>query len=144
MKVLILGSGLLGVTTAYELGKRGYEVTVVDRQKESGAETSFANGGQLSYSHAEPWASPSVLPKVFKWMFKDDAPLVLRPRADWEMIKWMVKFLRNCTPTRANINCINMLRLGMYSKQRFEQLFKDTGINFDYLPKGVLHIYTKE
>ena len=80
MKILVLGSGLLGVTTAYELGRRGFDVTVIDRQNEAAMETSFANGGQLSYNHAEPWASPSVLPKLPKWLIHDDSPLVFRPR----------------------------------------------------------------
>jgi D-amino-acid dehydrogenase len=144
MKIIVLGSGLLGVTTAYELGKRGYEVTVIDRQPESGAETSYANGGQLSYSHAEPWANPSVLPKLPKWMFREDAPLVFKPRADWPMIKWGLSFLRNCTTTRANINCVNILRLGMYSKRKMEQLVSDTNLSFDYSTKGVLHIFGSE
>ena len=141
MKIIVLGSGLLGVTTAYELGKRGMEVTVLDRKDTSGAETSFANGGQLSYGHAEPWATPSVLPKVFKWMFRNDAPLVLRPRADWQMIRWSLKFLRNCTHARASQNCINILRLGLYSRERMDIIRRESGIEFDYLDKGILHIY---
>lgn len=141
MKVLVLGSGLLGVTTAYELGKRGFEVTVLDRAEESARETSYANGGQLSYSHAEPWANPSVLPKIAKWAFRSDAPLVLRPRADLDMMRWGLKFLRNCTLERANINCINMLRLGLYSKERTGALVAESGIAFDYGTKGVLHIF---
>src|SRR5271154_290194 len=122
MKILVLGSGLLGVTSAYELGKRGFEVTVIDRQATSGAETSYANGGQLSYSHAEPWASPSVLHKLPKWLFRSDAPLVFRPRADWQMIRWGLKFLRNCTDARARVNCITLLRLGLYSKEKMDAL----------------------
>ena len=88
MKIIILGSGVIGVSAAYVLGSRGHEVEVIERQPESGRETSFANGGQLSYSHAEPWANPSVTGKVLKWMFREDAPLVFKPRADYEMIKW--------------------------------------------------------
>ncbi len=141
MKVIVLGSGLLGVTTAYELSKRGYEVTVIDRQKQSGGETSFANGGQLSYSHGEPWASPSVLAKLPKWVFKEDAPLVFKPRADLPMIKWGLQFLRNCTKARADVNCVNILRLGLYSKQKMEELIRDTNVQFDYSAKGVLHIF---
>lgn len=144
MKIVILGSGLLGVTTAYELGKRGFDVTVLERNFESARETSHANGGQLSYSHAEPWASPSVLPKICKWMFKSDAPLVLRPRADMDMIKWGLKFLRNCTRERAEINCINLLRLGLYSRERFDVIMNETGVAHDYGKKGVLHIYSTQ
>ena len=144
MKVLVLGSGVLGVTTAYELGKRGFEVTVLDRQSESAAETSYANGGQLSYNHAEPWANPAVVPKMLKWMWRDDAPLVLRPRADWQMIKWGLQFLRNCTTERARINCVNLLRLGLYSRECMATIMKDTGIAFSYSERGILHIYDSQ
>ena len=75
MKICILGAGVLGVTTAYELGRRGHEVTVIERQHEPARECSYANGGQLSYAHAEPWANPGVFPKLFKWAFQDDAPI---------------------------------------------------------------------
>jgi len=142
MKILILGSGLLGVTTAYELGKRGFKVTVIDRQAASALETSYANGGQLSYSHAEPWANPSVLSKLPQWLFRSDAPLVFRPRADRQMIRWGLKFLRNCTSARARVNCVNLLRLGLYSKDRIEAIRSETGIAFDYAHDGILHIYT--
>lgn len=144
MKITILGSGLLGVTLAYELGKRGHTVSVIDRCEESARETSYANGGQLSYSHAEPWASPSVLPKLPKWLFRSDAPLVFRPRADWPMIKWGLRFLRNCTEERAAVNCVNILRLGLYSKQKMDLIRQDTNIAFDYANRGVLHIYGTE
>ncbi|NBX03440.1 MAG: D-amino acid dehydrogenase [Alphaproteobacteria bacterium] len=144
MKIIVIGSGLLGVTTAYELGKRGFDVTVLDRGAESASETSHSNGGQLSYSHAEPWANASVLPKLPSWVFRDDAPLVLRPRADWEMTKWGLKFLRNCTSERARINCVNMLRLGLYSRERMMALAKETGIAFDYKETGILHIFDSE
>jgi D-amino-acid dehydrogenase len=144
MKILVLGSGLLGVTAAYELARRGMDVTVLDRRPESGRETSFANGGQLSYSHAEPWASPTVLPKLPKWLFRSDAPLVFRLRADWHMVRWGLQFLRNCTPARAAENCVNILRLGLYSKQEMDRIRRDTGIAFDYSDKGVLHIYGTE
>lgn len=144
MNVLILGSGLLGVTTAYELGKRGFKVTVLERNSESARETSFANGGQLSYSHAEPWASPAVIPKLPKWLGKDDAPLVFRPRADWQMIRWGIKFLRNCTTSHANSNCVNLLRLGLYSRKMLEVIRNDTGIAFDFGNRGILHIYSTD
>ncbi len=141
MKILILGSGLLGVTTAYELSKRGFEVTVIDRQGLPAAETSFANGGQLSYSHAEPWASPSLLPKLPKWLIHPDSPLVFRPRADKEMIKWGLAFLRNCTNFRANTNTVNLLRLGLYSRKCMHSIMNSEKLDFDYSNKGILHIY---
>src|SRR5215469_7600792 len=100
MKIVILGAGVIGVTTAYYLGARGHQVEVIERNKASAMETSFANGGQLSFSHAEPWATPGALKKAAKWMFRDDAPLVLRPRADIDMINWGLKFIANCTHSR--------------------------------------------
>ncbi|MDE3060840.1 MAG: D-amino acid dehydrogenase [Pseudomonadota bacterium] len=144
MKILVLGSGLLGVTLAYELGRRGHDVTVLDRQPGSGMETSYANGGQLSYSHAEPWANPSVLPKLPKWILDPDAPLVFRPRLDWPMIKWGLAFLRNCTDSRARTNCETMLRLGLYSKKQMARIREETGIEFDYSGKGILHIFSTQ
>lgn len=141
MKVLVLGSGLLGVTTAYALGKRGFDVTVIDRQPESARECSHANGGQLSYSHAEPWASPAVLPKLPKWLVDPESPLVFRLRADWQMVRWGIKFLKNCTAARANENCVALLRLGLYSRRKMNELRSETGIAFDYSSQGILHIY---
>jgi D-amino-acid dehydrogenase len=144
MKILIMGSGLLGVTTAYVLASRGHEVEVVDRGKQSASDTSFANGGQLSYSHAEPWANPAVLGKVFKWMFRSDAPLVLRPRADLKMMSWGFKFLSNCTQILSERNTITMLRLGLYSKKKFEQICSFTGIKFNRNTDGILHVFTDQ
>ena len=144
MKLLVLGSGLLGVTTAYELGKRGFDVTVVDRNAESAAETSYANGGQLSYSHAEPWASPAALKKLPKWLIDPNAPLVFRPRADWQMICWGLRFLRNSTTARSRANCVNILRLGLYSKEKLAQIRSETNIEFDFDNKGVLHIFSTQ
>jgi D-amino-acid dehydrogenase len=144
MQILILGSGVLGVTTAYELGKRGFNVTVIDRKNACASETSFANGGQLSYSHAEPWASPSLLPKLPRWLLRSDSPLVFRPRADKEMIRWGLSFLRNCTTFRAEINTINLLRLGLYSKECMAAIRRDEGLDFSYSGKGILHIYESQ
>ncbi|MDG1286713.1 MAG: D-amino acid dehydrogenase [Rickettsiales bacterium] len=144
MKVLILGSGVIGVTTAYVLATRGYDVEVIDRAPSAAAETSFANGGQLSYSHAEPWASPSTLPKVFKWMFDDTAPLVLRPRLDYQMLRWGMKFLANCTQNGLERNTVTLLRLGLYSRKMMQDLATMTDIDFHYQRDGILHIFSQE
>ncbi len=141
MKIIILGSGLLGVTTAYELAKRGFQVTVVDRKSSGAAECSFANGGQLSYGTAEPWATPQVLKKLPKWLVHPDAPLVFRLRADPAMVKWGLSFLRNCTTERARENCVNLLRLNLYSRQETQRIAQETGIDFDYTSKGILQLY---
>ena len=144
MKIIILGSGVIGVSAAYILSTRGHEVEVIERQPQAGGETSFANGGQLSFSHAEPWANPSVLPKVVKWMFKEDAPLVFRPRADMDMIKWGIKFLMNCTSGRAHANSVQLLKMGLYSKKKMEQLRIFSGISFDNRREGILHIFSQQ
>lgn len=144
MHVIILGSGLLGVTTAYQLARRGAQVTLIDRKDSCGAETSFANGGQLSYSHAEPWANPTVIPNLPKFIFHPNSPLVLRPRMDREMMKWGMAFLKNCRPLRANANCVNMLRLGLYSRDEMAKLREDTNVEFDFLAKGILHVFQND
>lgn len=144
MKICVLGAGVLGVTTAYELAKRGHEVTVIERQPEPARECSFANGGQLSYAHAEPWANPGVFPKLFKWMFQDDAPLVLRPSLDPHMMRWGLLFLLNCLPARARRHSEVLLRLGQYSRKKMAELIADTGVEFHHLQRGILHVYEDE
>lgn len=141
MKICILGAGVLGVTSAYELARRGHEVTVIERGAEPARECSFANGGQLSYSHAEPWANPHVFPKLFTWAFQDDAPLVLRPSTDMHMMRWGLLFLLNCLPAKARANCETMLRLGLYSKQKMAELMAKTKVEFAFLGNGTLHVF---
>ena len=101
MKVIVLGAGLLGISSAYFLSQLGHEVTVIDRQATTGAETSFANGGQISVSHAEPWANPSAPLKVLQWLGKEDAPLLFRLRADVRQWAWGLQFLRECTDRKS-------------------------------------------
>lgn len=144
MKICILGAGVLGVTSAYFLAKAGHDVTVIDRQSEPARETSFANGGQLSYSHAEPWANPYVFPMLFKWMWMDDAPLVLRPRADIAMLNFGMRFLYNCLPARAKRHSEVLWRLGSYSKAVMGDIIADTKIEFHHLNKGILHVYSSQ
>jgi len=144
MRVIILGAGISGVLSAYYLGKSGHEVEVIDRQPESARECSFANGGQLSYSHAEPWANPYVFPKLFKWMFQDDAPLVLRFSLDPHMIEWGLRFLLNCRPAAAKRHSLAMLRLGLHSKLKMNALVDETHIEFEHLKSGILHVYSSQ
>ncbi len=141
MKICVLGAGVLGVTSAYELAKRGHEVTVIERNAEPARECSFANGGQLSYSHSEPWANPQVFPKLFKWMWQEDAPLVLRFKADPHMIRWGLLFLLNCAPAKAKRHAEVMLRLGLYSKKKMGELVDDTKVDFHQIQKGILHVF---
>jgi D-amino-acid dehydrogenase len=144
MRVLILGSGLLGVSSAYYLSQLGHEVTVVDRQANPAAETSFANGGQISVSHAEPWANPSAPLKVLQWLGKEDAPLLFRIRADMRQWLWGLQFMRECTPARTRHNIEQIVRLGTYSRDMLQALRKDTGLSYDQRTQGILHFYTSQ
>jgi len=144
MKVIVLGAGLLGVTSAYFLRQQGYEVTVVDRQASAAAETSFANGGQISVSHAEPWANPGAPLKVLKWLGKEDAPLLFRLRADARQWRWGLQFLRECTPARTRHNIEQIVRLGTYSRDTLQQLRRDRDIAYDERTQGILHFYTSQ
>src|SRR5687768_10936129 len=144
MRVIVLGAGLLGVTSAYYLQQLGHEVTVIDRQATPAAETSFANGGQISVSHAEPWANPSAPLKVLQWLGKEDAPLLFRIRADMRQWLWGLQFLRECTPGRTKHNIEQIVRLGTYSREVLQQLRRDTGIAYDQRTQGILHFYTTQ
>ena len=144
MKVIVLGAGLLGVTSAYFLRQQGHEVTVVDRQATPAAETSFANGGQISVSHAEPWANPSAPLKVLKWLGQEDAPLLFRIRADLRQWMWGLQFLRECTPASTRHNIEQIVRLGTYSRDTLQQLRAERGIQYDQRTQGILHFYTNE
>jgi D-amino-acid dehydrogenase len=118
-------------------------VTVIDRQATPGAETSFANGGQISVSHAEPWANPSAPLKVLQWLGKEDAPLLFRMRADMRQWLWGLQFLRECTPARTRHNIRQIVRLGTYSRDVLQQLRRDTGMQYDQRTQGILHFYTE-
>jgi D-amino-acid dehydrogenase len=144
MKVMVLGAGLLGVTSAYFLRQLGHDVTVVDRQASPAAETSFANGGQISVSHAEPWANPSAPLKVLRWLGQEDAPLLFRVRADMRQWLWGLAFLRECTPARTRRNIEQIVRLGTYSRDTLQQLRADRGIRYDERTQGILHFYTSQ
>lgn len=144
MHVMILGAGISGVLSAYYLGRAGHKVTVLDRQSEAAQECSYSNGGQLSYSHCEPWANPNVFPKLFKWARQDDAPLVFRFSKDPEMIKWGVRFLQNCAPWRSDRHAQTLLRVGMHSKAKMKEIRNDTGLNFHWNDKGILHVFDSQ
>ena len=144
MRVIVLGAGLLGVTSAYYLQQLGHEVTVIDRQATPAAETSFANGGQISVSHAEPWANPSAPLKVLQWLGKEDAPLLFRVRADMRQWLWGLQFLRECTPARTQHNIEQIVRLGTYSRDMLQALRRDAGIAYHERTQGILHFYTTQ
>lgn len=142
MKVIVLGAGVTGTASAWYLNQLGHEITVIDRQPAAGMETSFANGGQISVSHAEPWANPLAPIKLLHWLGKEDAPLLFRLRADPAQWRWGLAFLRECLPGRTRHNMVQLIRLGLYSRAMLQVLRRDTGICYDHLEKGILNIYT--
>ena len=144
MRVLVFGAGVIGVTSAWYLAKAGHEVTVIDRQPAAGMETSFANGGQISVSHAEPWANPGAPLKILKWLGREDAPLLFRLRADLRQWSWGLRFLLECLPARTRSNTLTILRLALYSRTMLQQLRRDTTIAYDHLEKGILHLHTDD
>jgi D-amino-acid dehydrogenase len=144
VKIAVLGAGLMGVTSAWYLAEDGHEVTVLERREAPALETSFANGGQISTGHAEPWAKPSVVPKILQWLGREDAPMLFRPRADWAQWEWALRFLLECFPGRFERNCRALAGLAAYSRACLDQLRATTGIHYDELTLGILHFCTDE
>jgi len=142
MHVVVMGAGVVGVTTAWYLRQHNHDVTVIDRQAKPAVETSRANGGQISVSHAEPWANPSAPLKVLRWLFKEDAPLLVRLRADPAQWRWCLRFLMECTPARTQRNICEIVSLGLYSRRSLGELRQSLGLTYDDLQKGILHFYT--
>lgn len=141
MKVLILGSGVIGVTSAYYLARAGHEVTVVDRQPEPALETSFANAGEVSPGYSSPWAGPGVPVKAVKWLLMKHGPLVIRPKLDPVMWVWLLKMLRNCTSARYAVNKSRMIPIAEYSRDALRDLRRDIGIQYDERSQGTLQLF---
>ena len=144
MKIAVLGAGVIGVTSAWYLAADGHEVTVLERRDAAGMETSFANGGQISAGHAEPWAKPSVLPKLLKWIGREDAPLLFRPHADPAQWAWALRFLLECLPGRFERSCRVLAGLAAYSRQCLRELRASEAIHYDELSRGILHFCTEQ
>ena len=142
MRVLVLGAGVVGTTSAWFLTRAGHQVTVVDRQPVAGNETSFANGGQISVSHAEPWANPHVFRNLLKWLGREDAPLLWRWRADPAQLAWGLRFLGECRPGRTRHNIAAIVALALYSRRQLQALRGELGLQYEHLERGILHIYT--
>jgi len=142
MKVVVLGAGVVGTACAWYLRQAGHDVLVLERQPAAGMETSFANGGQISVSHAEPWANPGAPLKFLKWLMREDAPLLFRLRADPQQWLWGLKFLLECFPARTRHNIVQLVNLGLYSRASLQALRRETGIEYDHLERGILHLYT--
>ncbi len=139
--VIVLGAGIVGVNTAYWNLRNGKSVCVIDRQPVAGLETSFANGGQVSVSHAEPWANPSAPFKVLKWLFQSDAPLLFRPRLDIHQWLWIATFLVDCLPSRADRHTTEIVKLATESRDLIRQIRAKEGFHYNERSKGILHFY---
>jgi len=141
MRVLVLGSGVIGTTSAWYLRQAGFEVTVVDRQPAPALETSFANAGQLSFGYTSPWAAPGVPFKAIKWLFEEHAPLAIRPTADIAQYRWLWQMLRNCTSARYAVNKARMVRVSDYSRDCINELRAATGIDYEGRQLGTTQLF---
>jgi D-amino-acid dehydrogenase len=141
MRVLVLGSGVVGVTSAYYLARQGHEVTVVDRQLAAGMETSFANAGQVSPGYSAPWAAPGIPIKAMKWLMMKHRPLVLWPRTELRLWGWLAHMLANCTEEAYRRNKSRMVSLAEYSRDRLRELRQETGIAYDHREQGLLQLF---
>ena len=141
-KVIVLGAGIIGISTAWHLAEQGHEVTVVDRQSGAALETSFANGAQISVSFCEPWANAGAPLKVAKWLLRDDSPLLFRPKLDPYQWRWGAKFLTQCNDAAFARNVRQLVALGAYSHASLKGLVARTGIEYHRLERGILHFFS--
>jgi D-amino-acid dehydrogenase len=141
MRVIVLGSGVVGVSTAYYLAKAGHDVTVIDRQPGAALETSFANAGQISPGYASPWAAPGIPLKAFKWLFQRHAPLAIRPDGSLFQLQWMWEMVKNCDAGRYAVNKERMVRLAEYSRDCIRALRDEIGIDYEGRQQGTLQLF---
>lgn len=141
MQVIVLGSGVIGTTTAYYLARAGASVTVLERQPGPGLETSYANAGQVSPGYSTPWAAPGIPLKAIKWLFQRHAPLALRADGSLFQLRWLAAMLRNCTPAAYAINKERMMRLSEYSRDCLRELRAETGIQYEERSLGTLQLF---
>lgn len=144
MRIAVLGAGVVGISSAWYLARAGHEVTVIDRQLAAAQETSFANGGQISVSHAEPWAGPQVPWQLLSWLGREASPLLWRLRCDPDQWRWGLGFLAQCSARRARGNTEALVRLGLYSRELLKTVRSGQGFDYDRLGRGILRIYTSE
>ena len=144
MRIVILGAGVIGVTSAWYLAQAGHEVVVIDRQAGPALETSFANAGEISPGYASPWAAPGIPAKAMKWLFMEHAPLILRPQMDLAMLRWLVAMLGNCNARDYAVNKGRMVRLAEYSRDQLIELRSATGIAYDERSQGTLQLFREE
>jgi D-amino-acid dehydrogenase len=143
-KVAVIGAGITGITTAYYLARAGHKVTVYEQERYPAMRTSFANGGQVSVSNSEVWTTWSNVKKGIQWMFKKDAPLLIRPRLDWAQWRWMAKFLWNTVKGDYARNTAETIRLGIEARSLYKEILHDENISFDQSNCGILHFYKDE
>jgi len=140
--VVVLGAGVVGVTTAHALRQQGFAVTIIDRHQSPAQETSFANGGQIAAAHADPWASPETPLKALKWLGKRNAPLLFHlHHKDPDLWRWAWAFLKNCTSKRAAINTERTVRIALYSRKKLQDIRNAYDLNYDQKSQGILHFY---
>ena len=144
MKILVLGAGIIGISTAWHLLQQGHEVTVVERQDGAALETSFGNAGQISVSYCEPWANRDAPLKALKWMLDKEAPLLFRPQLDWQQWRWGLQFLAQCNDAAFARNVQQIVALGIYSHAALKDVVQATGIDYHRLERGIAHFYTDQ
>lgn len=141
MRIVIMGAGVIGVTSAFYLAEAGHEVVLIDRQSGPARETSFANAGEISPGYASPWAAPGIPAKAMRWLFMQHAPLIVQPRADMAMVRWILAMLRNCTASRYALNKSRMVRLAEFSRDELVALRKRLGLAYDHRSQGTLQLF---
>jgi D-amino-acid dehydrogenase len=141
MRIVILGAGVVGVTSAWYLAEAGHEVVLIDRQPGPALETSFANAGEVSPGYASPWAAPGIPVKAMRWLMMKHPPLIVRPRPDMAMIRWTLAMLRNCTASRYALNKSRMVRLAEFSRDELIALRGRLGIDYDQRSQGTLQLF---
>ena len=144
MKVIVLGAGIIGISTAWHLLEEGHEVTLVDRQPDAALETSAANGAQISVSFCEPWANAGAPFKVARWLLRDDSPLLFRPRLDPHQWRWGLSFLGQCNDAAFERNVRQLVALGRYSHESLKRVVDSTGIEYQRLERGILHFFSSQ
>ncbi len=144
MKIIVLGGGVIGVTTAYFLSEARHDVTIIERRDGPGLETSFANGGQISVSHAAPWSRPELPGQLIRWMGRRDAPFRMVPQPDINMWRWGIAFLRNCNLARFHENAVRLQRLSSYSQEMLTRIRESSGIEFHHSARGILSVFRSQ
>ena len=144
MKVVVLGGGVIGVSTAWALLRHGAEVTLVERQSDVAQETSFANAGQVSPGYSTPWAAPGIPLKALKWLFQTHAPLAFRPDGSLFQWRWMAAMLANCSADRYAVNKERMMRLSEYSRDCLRAWRAEAGLAYDERTQGTLQLFRSQ